>query len=101
MRTATLALTFTAALLASAAALAQPAPPRSLNPSVPQPLEDICMRALVKDRDQRWQTAGEMKDALEAFIRSTGKGTTAAHMGVFMDALFPPKCAAPSAAKEE
>jgi len=66
-----------------------PQSPRALNPSVPVPLEEICMRALEKNRQRRWQSASDMRNALENFVRSTGKGTTPAHLGVFMETLFP------------
>ncbi|MEW5848538.1 MAG: serine/threonine-protein kinase [Myxococcota bacterium] len=66
-----------------------PPPPRTLNPSVPATLEDICLKALEKNRNRRWQSAGEMRRALEDYVRSTGKGAGSQHLGAFMDALFP------------
>ena len=42
-----------------------PTPPRQLHPSIPQPLEEIVMRALAKDPAYRFQTASEMRAALE------------------------------------
>ena len=66
-----------------------PPRPSSINPSVPPELEDICLRALEKDRTTRWQTAAEMRRALEKFARATGKGASTAYLAAFMDALFP------------
>jgi|GEM_PF-939365 len=73
----------------TAIATKEPQPPRQLNPSVPEALEKICLKALEKNRGRRWATAHEMKLALESFIKSTGKGATQAHLAAFMDALFP------------
>jgi serine/threonine protein kinase len=43
-----------------------PPPPSSLYPAVPRPLEDALMKALAKDREERYQTAAEFGDALAA-----------------------------------
>jgi eukaryotic-like serine/threonine-protein kinase len=43
----------------------KPLPPRQLCPSIPSWLEKIIMRALAKDPDHRFQTATEMRVALE------------------------------------
>jgi phosphate/phosphite/phosphonate ABC transporter binding protein len=39
--------------------------PRQVRPEVPEELESIIMRAMHPDRDQRYQTAGEFRDALK------------------------------------
>lgn len=41
--------------------------PRSLNPNIPEPLEAITMRAMQKDPERRYQSAGEMLADLEAY----------------------------------
>lgn len=43
-----------------------PVPPRQLRPAIPPALEAIVMRALAKDPAYRFQTASEMRAALEA-----------------------------------
>ncbi|HET6203394.1 MAG TPA: protein kinase [Planctomycetota bacterium] len=45
-----------------------PRSPRSLNPSVSRDLETVILRALEKDRDQRYPTAGALADDLEALL---------------------------------
>jgi serine/threonine protein kinase len=42
-----------------------PAPPRALNPAIPESLERITLRALAKDPNQRFQSAEEMAQALK------------------------------------
>lgn len=47
-----------------------PIPPPSLRAKdYPKELEQICMRALDKDVDRRWQSAEEMRDALQRFAK--------------------------------
>jgi len=52
-------------------------PPVSvLNPSVPQVLDDIVFKGLLKDRDLRFQHAAEFADALTSFLFSSGLKAT-------------------------
>jgi serine/threonine protein kinase len=44
-----------------------PTPPRMLNTDVPAPLEAICLKAMAKLPDNRYQTAAELHDDLERF----------------------------------
>jgi serine/threonine-protein kinase len=44
-----------------------PTPPRMLNPDVPAPLEAICLKAMAKLPDNRYQTAAELHDDLDRF----------------------------------
>src|SRR6266545_108365 len=44
-----------------------PKAPSQWNPSVPRPLEAICLRCLEKEPDKRYKTANELADALDGF----------------------------------
>jgi serine/threonine-protein kinase len=47
-----------------------PQPVRSLNGAVPPPLEHICMKCLSKAASNRYASAGELAEALGAFLKS-------------------------------
>ena len=47
-----------------------PVPPRSLNPDVPKALEDITMKAMAPDLDQRYGAADEMLEDLKEFRKN-------------------------------
>ena len=49
---------------------ARPLRPRELNPAIPEGLEDIVVKAMCKDPDRRYQTAGEMLRDLERFLQN-------------------------------
>lgn len=53
-----------------------PAKPSSLNPSVSHRLEAIILKALEKDPERRFQSAGEFKDAIEPIPVGSGKNTS-------------------------
>src|SRR5699024_10682142 len=46
---------------------ANPKPPQQINPSIPDGLEEITIKAMQKDPRQRYQTAGEMLKDIELF----------------------------------
>ena len=47
-----------------------PVPPRSLNPEVPEALEEITMKAMAPSLDQRYATADEMLEDLKEFRKN-------------------------------
>ncbi|HWA76924.1 MAG TPA: serine/threonine-protein kinase [Polyangiaceae bacterium] len=70
------------------ATLEAPIPyPAAYRSDVPPVLEQIMQRALERDREQRYGSALEMKEALEQWLDSQGRGFTTA-LAVFMDQLF-------------
>jgi eukaryotic-like serine/threonine-protein kinase len=58
-----------------------------VNPSVPAPLDDILARSLERDPALRYQSAREMRDALEGFIAWSG-GVTHEEIADLMTGLF-------------
>ncbi len=46
----------------------EPCSPRRINPEVPRDLETICLKALSKSPDERYQTAGEMAEDLRRYL---------------------------------
>ncbi|HQU90923.1 MAG TPA: serine/threonine-protein kinase [Pyrinomonadaceae bacterium] len=76
--------------------------PRSINPNIPQAIEEVIVRSIQKDPDLRFQTAGEFRDAVVAIgyaengtlRRTTDPGArtaTAIHVST------PPQTASPPA----
>jgi len=59
----------------------------SVNPAVPAALDEIIERALRRDVDERYQTAKEMREDLEAFITSV-RGVTSDEIGQLTKTLF-------------
>ena len=47
-----------------------PKPPREIDPSIPEGLEEITLRAMQKDPERRYQSAGEMLRDIEEFRRN-------------------------------
>lgn len=58
----------------------EPMPPRSIRPNVPRELENICMKALRFEPENRYQSANDLADDLDRFLR--GETTTAASSGL-------------------
>jgi serine/threonine-protein kinase len=64
-----------------------PAPPQTVVPGYPPALSRIVMKCLEKDRDRRYQTADEVRAALDAFIQVEAP-TTKEDVGRYMAELF-------------
>src|SRR5680860_1274873 len=56
----------------------EPAPPSSFIPSISPSIDAIVLKALVKDRDDRYQSAGEMRRDIERAL--AGRPVSAAHL---------------------
>jgi len=54
-----------------------PEPPLQLNPSLPPKLEEIISKALEKDRDLRYHSAGDLRADLKRLKRDTDSGRSA------------------------
>ncbi len=54
----------------------KPAPPLSLNPSLPPDLQNIIGRAMEKDKTKRYQSAGDMRSDLQHLKKETESGLT-------------------------
>jgi serine/threonine-protein kinase len=67
--------------------------PSQVRPGYPVELEGIVMRALAKDREQRYQSAREMQQALEDFVRRERIPVSTIALNHFMQALFEDKLA--------
>ena len=57
-----------------------PEPPSRIDVEVPEALERICLRAMAKDRGERYDTARELADDLRGFLR-TGAGADTERSG--------------------
>ncbi|MCU0692724.1 MAG: serine/threonine protein kinase [Polyangiaceae bacterium] len=65
--------------------------PSQVRPGYPRRLETIVMRALAKNRAQRYQSAREMQADLEAFVRDERAKASGLEVGSWMQALFADK----------
>lgn len=70
-------------------AKAKIAPPRKLRPDFPAELDRIIMKALARDKDERYPHAQEMHLDLEAFLSTLSNAPSRVDIGGYMRALFP------------
>ena len=70
----------------------EPAPPAgTVNPEVPKDLDDILMRALAMDREQRFDSAKAFHDALLDFVQQAGWDASVPALGRYMREIFADK----------
>lgn len=63
-------------------------PPSLYNPHIPKELEDIVLKALSRSSEERFQTAHELAEALERFMRNQGYYFTNKDLAASMKAAF-------------
>lgn len=63
-------------------------PPRQANPAIPEALEAIVLKALAKDREERYQTALDLHDDLQSFMYSVGSIFQRKDLAAVMEALY-------------
>ena len=66
----------------------EPPTPSAIRPEVPVELSAICLKALAPFPDYRFQTAGEMRDAIESFLIRVGYHREAGAIKNYMEQVF-------------
>ena len=62
--------------------------PKTLVDGFPPALATAISRALARDPDDRWQTAAELRDALDAYVGTTGEAVDASSVRALWTELF-------------
>ena len=76
-------------------------PPSTYNRRIPEELEQIVMRALARDRDQRYQTALQLHDELQAFMHTSGNLFSRKDLSGYMHRVFSEEIERESARDQE
>ncbi len=63
-------------------------PPSSANPDIPPELDAIVMKALSKDRTQRYQEARHLAAALESFLLKNQMPSSGANLAEFLHSIY-------------
>jgi eukaryotic-like serine/threonine-protein kinase len=63
-------------------------PPRAVNPEIPARLEEILLRALARDADERYQQARDFQEDLLSFLYDVGMRVARADVAHFMKEMF-------------
>jgi serine/threonine-protein kinase len=66
----------------------KPPPPSQVAPNVPSGVDEIVLTALEKAADDRYQTALELQEALEEFMRDERLQSTSTYLAAFMRKLY-------------
>ncbi len=67
--------------------------PSELNTQLPPDLDAIVLKSLARDRNQRFQTAQELREAIEAYCLKAQIPASASHLATFMQKLYADKIA--------
>jgi len=76
-------------------------PPSTYNRRIPEELENIILKALAKDPDDRYQTAMDFHDDLQSFIYTSGSFFARKDLSAYMHTTFADEIAKESARDEE
>jgi eukaryotic-like serine/threonine-protein kinase len=63
-------------------------PPSEVVPSIPKALDAVVLKALARNRDERFSTAGDMQLAIEDFLFKQQQPSTTAHLAAFMRDIY-------------
>ncbi len=63
-------------------------PPSTYNRRIPEELEQIVMRALARDREERYQTALQLHDELQSFMHTSGNLFSRKDLSSYMHRMF-------------
>ncbi|MEZ4335560.1 MAG: protein kinase [Sandaracinaceae bacterium] len=69
------------------------APPSQMVADLPKDLEDIVLKGLAREPDERWQTAGEMQEELQRFIALQRPPFGTSKLNTWMRTAFAPEIA--------
>jgi serine/threonine protein kinase len=61
--------------------------PVTIDDDYPRALSDVIVRALARDPADRWQTAAELRDALDAYVRDAGRAIDEAAVSALVSEL--------------
>jgi len=75
--------------------------PRDLVPTVPAEVEEIVLKALKKDPDDRFQNAGAMQKEIERVLQSLRRTPSQADLSAYMHRLFGPEARGQEPAPQE
>jgi serine/threonine protein kinase len=67
-----------------------PIRPRNLDPELPEELEAIILKALHKDRERRYQSAGQIQADIEGYLQRENAVVMPSQLSQFMVETFPP-----------
>jgi serine/threonine protein kinase len=60
----------------------------SVRPGIPHELDEICARALARDREERYQSAGHFQEDLERYLAAAAPTVTSRDVGECVSELF-------------
>jgi len=75
-------------------------PPSSVNPSLPPDVDDLVMRALARDLNERYQEALQLQVAIEDWLVRNQQAASSAHLAAFMQDLYAERLAEESRLSE-